>query len=164
MPTIRGVLRAIAADGTATVQLVGSGNLATYVDGISISKAVLPGLLAPGADVWVEVADRYRPSDGQVVALAAVAAASTANDGSEQTTQAGTATVLTDVSGNGAVAVTFAAAFSAPPAVTVATSQSQLGTGKATATAVTAVGFTITIAAAWAQNADISVSWSAVGS
>jgi hypothetical protein len=162
MQTVRGVLKGIAADGTATVQLVGAGNLTTYVDGLAVSGSVPVGLLAPGADVWVDLADRFHAGDGQVVALAGVMSSSTAGAGSAQSTQSGSAVVPTDGSGNGSLVVLFPSAFAAAPTVTVGASHVWLGSGHVVATLVSVSGFTISVTGA-VHNASVPVSWSATG-
>lgn len=162
----RAVLKAVDTSGPepkATIQLTGLGNLDTFYDGFPVSHGVPTGLLAPGTDVIVEISDRHRPGDGQIVAIASVTGQSHDSSGGVLVEQSGTVAVPTDGAGSGAQPVSFPSAYSTIPNVTVGASSDDLGAGTIKATAITTAGFTIQIHAAGTVSSAIAASWSSSG-
>ena len=161
---VRSVLKQVTelagGEAVATVQLTGLGNYETFHDGYAVSHAIDRSLLVAGADIVVEVADRHRPGDGQVISVAGISTGSSV--GSME--QFGSILVTTDGSGNGSAAVTFPntfGSFASAPAVSLSAGATSLGAGSLTAVATTTSGFTINVAGASAISSVIAVAWDA---
>ncbi|HEV3312610.1 MAG TPA: hypothetical protein VG815_19020 [Chloroflexota bacterium] len=163
---VRAILKSITqlagGEATATVQLTGLANLETFHDGYAVSHAIPRSLLAPGADIVVEIVDPNHPGDGQVISVASVSAGA----GGAPKEQFGSVAVSTDGSGNGSQAIVFPNTFSsfgAAPTVTLSAPAGQLGSGTLTASAITTSGFTAGISSAAVTGGAVSVSWDAQG-
>ena len=163
---VRAILKQVSqlagAEAVATVQLTGLVNYETFHDGYSVSHAIEPSLLTPGAQIVVEIPDLHHPGDGQVVSVAGVSTGA----GTVPIQQFASTLVTVDGSGNGSAAVVFPntfGAFTATPSVGLSAAATQLGAGTLAAAAVTASGFTVNVAGAAVTNSVLAVAWSASG-
>jgi hypothetical protein len=160
--SLKSITQLAGGEATATVQVLGIGNLDTFHDGYSVSHAIARYLLTPGADVVVDIPDPHHPGDGQVVSVTAVT--TTADHGAAKE-QFGSVSVSTDGSGNGTAVVTFPnvfSSFSSTPSVTASALASSPAGGTVAATPISSIQFTAQVSRA-TPNTTVSVAWDATG-
>lgn len=159
---LKNIVELAGGEAVATVQLSGLGNFETFHDGYAVSHAIPRSLLAPGADVIVDIPDIHHPSDGHLVSVAAV---STGGGGSSLH-QFGNVLVLTDGAGNGTVTVVFPntfGGFTATPVISLSAAVTSLGSGALAAAGVTTTGFTVSVSGAAGRGGSLAVAWEASG-